>query len=740
MEQLLDLAAKFVNNTGVNIYLTGKAGTGKTTFLRNLAKTTHKRYAIVAPTGIAALNAKGVTIHSQFLLPLGLFIPVNEPSGEISDYTNVYTQYTLTRKHPLNAARKQVLRDIDLLIIDEVSMLRADVLDAIDHRMRAVKRNYNEPFGGTQLLMIGDLFQLPPIVRDNEWSIMRQYYRSAFFYDAHALQQSGFVYIELEKIFRQDDETFIALLNNLRNNTTTRADIDLLNQHYRNDLKEVDTNGIITLTTHNRIADDMNQNALNALPGKSFYYEASIKDDFPESMFPIDQTLELKEGAQVMFVKNDTQDGAYFNGKLAAVKKLTADNITVRFAETNQEFVLRKEKWENRRYSIDADTKELEEEIIGEFNQFPIKLAWAITVHKSQGLTFDKAIIDVGRAFAPGQVYVALSRLRSLHGLILRTRIDPSVISSDREVQEFSQRKDTQRPLIEMLDLGQRKYLEQIAANTFDFNAILGQIKYQKGSKDGVMQFEDEELRTTLKTIEDKLFAEKENTQKFQNQLLSLLYQNEQERLLDRIKSGSDYYAKLLKELMRMMVKHIATVKHFTRTKAYVQTMEEIDQLIMKKLVEVHNARFIIEKTLKNEPIDLKVNNQRVLEERKAMVFELEAIAAEKAKKSGKKTGKKKAIKGDSLENTLTLIKEGMTIEQIAEKRGMTEGTIESHIAQLIGLEKVDIINFVGEEEVKAISEVLEKIKSVSETVKALNNDYTFGQVRMVQAFLNKGE
>jgi DNA-binding NarL/FixJ family response regulator len=744
MENLLELASKFVNQTNAHIYLTGKAGTGKTTFLRNLAKSTHKRFAIVAPTGIAALNAKGVTIHSQFLLPLGLFVPVDDASGNISESSQVYTKNTLIRKNPLNALRKQVLRDIDLLIIDEVSMLRADVLDAIDFRLKSVKRNYNVPFGGVQLLMIGDLFQLPPIVRDHEWHIMKEYYKSAFFFDSLVLQESGFVYLELEKIFRQDDARFISLLNNLRNNTTTREDIEILNQHFQPESERKDLEGVITLTTHNRTADQMNQKALSSLPGKSFYYSAEIDKDFPESMYPVDETLDLKAGTQVMFIKNDNQDGKYFNGKIAKVTKLDKERVTVEFEDTKEAFVLRKETWENRKYTVDAETKELEEEIIGSFSQYPIKLAWAITVHKSQGLTFDKAIIDVGRAFAPGQVYVALSRLRSLDGLILGTRIQPSVISSDNQVVNFSQRKETQPKLSDLFDIGKRQYLDKLVQQTFDFSGITGQVAYSKRGAAAKMEFTDESMRSAVTLIENRFFEERENTLKFQRQLSQLLVEGDKDKLLSRIKSGSGYYTKMLKEAMKQMLKHISDASQFSRTKTYVTAMQEIDQLIMMKLVEVHNAAYITEQVLLDKEVDLKLSGQeKVHEERKSMVHEIEASSKANPKAGATKTGKKKkatGTKGETYQKTLALIKEGLTPEQIAEKRGMSEGTIEGHIAKFIGEGTLPISNFIGEEEVKNITETLQKVKSVTETVKAHNNDFTYGQVRMVQALLKEKE
>ena len=295
----LELAAQFVNSTASHIFLTGKAGTGKTTFLRDLALKTHKSFVIVAPTGIAALNAQGVTIHSQFLLPLGGFIPEKTASGNFGENSPFFTQNTLAKKHSLNSVRKQILRACDLLIIDEVSMLRADVLDAIDYRMRSAKGNFSRSFGGAQVLMIGDLYQLPPIVRDHEWGVLKNYYRTMHFFEAHALKQDGMVYIELDKIFRQQDDKFISILNNLRNNVATAEDIATLNSYYRKE-ENIDAEGVITVTTHNHKADVLNEKKLNSLPGPSSFFQAEIDGDFPEKIYPLAETIELKVGAQIM--------------------------------------------------------------------------------------------------------------------------------------------------------------------------------------------------------------------------------------------------------------------------------------------------------------------------------------------------------------------------------------------------------------------------------------------------------
>jgi len=742
----LTVAAQFVNSTASHIFLTGKAGTGKTTFLRNLALKTHKNFIIIAPTGIAALNAQGVTIHSQFLFPFGSFIPEKSPSGNFGTDSNFYTQHTLARKHPLNSVRKQVLRSADLIIIDEVSMLRADMLDAIDYRMRSVKGNFSRSFGGAQLLMIGDLYQLPPIVKNHEWAVLKNYYTSMHFFEALALKQDGFVYIELDKIFRQQDQKFIGLLNNLRNNIATRQDIDTLNTYYRADNDIDPDEEIITITTHNYKADAINQKKLSSLPGPSSFYEAEIKGHFPENIYPILEKIELKVGAQIMFVKNDsTGGGAYYNGKLARVEYIDDEGITVVFKDTQKKHLLRQEVWENKKYTINESSKELEEEVVGRFSQFPVKLAWAVTVHKSQGLTFEKAIIDVGQAFAPGQVYVALSRLTSLEGLILRTKINTNSLSTDSNVVSFTKSRDEQTGLPQMLQAQQSNFLQRLLATTFDFSVIEQQIAYMQ-NKGGSLEFEDEEMRKAIGVIQGRLEDEKINTARFKNQLLALLRDNELEVLLERIKKGSKYYSAFIEENLRLLLRHLADVERFARVKTYVGQLEEIDQLLMKTWGEIEKAAYVTTCIVNSEEIVKSENEADNRVKRRVEIFENARKQAEENPKMGsRKTGRKrkekgpKAEKGETYKITYALVKDGMSVAEIAKSRGLTAGTIESHLAKGVGEGEIEISAFLKDEVVKEIAEKFKgKDVNIVDVFNGFKSKYSYGVLRMVRAHLAK--
>lgn len=429
----LDLAWQFVERTGVNVFLTGKAGTGKTTFLRRLKERSPKRMVVVAPTGVAAINAGGVTIHSFFQFPLAPYIPGGSFNAK-------------DEKYRFSKEKKNIIRTLDLLVIDEISMVRADLLDQIDAVLR-LHKDRHRPFGGVQLLMIGDLSQLAPVVKDSEWTLLREYYRTPYFFGSHALQQTQHVTIELTHVYRQTDHTFINILNEVRENRLTSTSLGLLNSRVINEdthsethdspLKVQNSDGTIRLTTHNAIANRYNEERMDALDGVRFTFRAEVTGSFPESSYPAEQKLVLKRGCQVMFLKNDAQGSRYYNGKLGMVSAIDTEHIRVRGIDDGEEIEVEPDVWTNARYVIDKDTKEIREEIEGEFRQYPLRLAWAITVHKSQGLTFDRAVLDVNAAFASGQVYVALSRCRTLEGLLLTAPLLPSSVRTDAVVADY---------------------------------------------------------------------------------------------------------------------------------------------------------------------------------------------------------------------------------------------------------------------------------------------------------------
>jgi hypothetical protein len=745
---MITTAAAFVNSTGSHIFLTGKAGTGKTTFLRSLGERTHKRFAIVAPTGIAALNAGGVTIHSMFQLPLGTFLPDRTPSGQFASEVNIYTQFTLSRKHPISAAKKQVLRSIDLLIIDEVSMLRADVLDAIDYRMRSVRGNFERAFGGVQVLMIGDLFQLPPIVKDHEWGLLKRYYHSAHFFEAKALQTEGFVYIELDKIYRQSDDRFISVLNHLRENKVSAEDIELLNQYYAPGENHVE--GVITLTTHNYKADEMNQSKLRQLKEHAFEYAARVDGEFPESMYPLPIKLELKVGAQVMFIRNDA-GGRYFNGMLATVCELGDDEVKVRQAEGGLVLALQRDEWENKKYSVSAATRDLDEEVVGTFSQFPIKLAWAVTVHKSQGLTFDRAIIDVGQAFAPGQVYVALSRLRSLDGLILKTRIEPSAISNDALVVSFSKTKHAHDQLQQMLHDRRMHYMHDLMASTFQLSSLVRELEHHIKGGDSSGEFEDESMRSVLSTLLQAMRGEEVNTYKFVQQLQSLLQQSDQDALRTRLEKGSAYYMQLLSEHIAKLLLHMQQVQWMSGVKAYLTMLGEVDQLLMKKYEDIEKSAIIIQGLLNREEfIDVSVIDKRReslrlrwLEQARTQAL---SMAESQPALGGKKKSKKKTSgaaansakkdKKDTVAHTLELFNAGKSLEEIGAERAIAVSTVESHLAKAIASGRLDLHAYVPASDVAIIEGAiaehgLEGMKGVYEF---LEGKYTYGMLRAVAA------
>lgn len=470
-------AAEFVRHTDKLVYLTGKAGTGKTTFLKYIKDTTDKNTVILAPTGVAAINAGGVTIHSFFQIPFGPFVP--DDSRLRTNATGSENKETIFTTFRYREDKREIIENLELLIIDEISMVRADMLDVIDRILRVFRRKPYLPFGGVQVILIGDTFQLPPIADNDQWAILSQFYKTPFFFSSKVIEQNTPLYIELKKIYRQNEQEFIDLLNRVRVNQVSQTDFRTLNSKY-NPTFSGNGNDYIILATHNKIVNETNLTRLNQLETELFTFEANVTGDFPDRHKPTDHFLKLKVGAQIMFIKNDTGEfKRYFNGKIGKIKELEESSITVTF-DDESEVEVERAVWNNIQYTYNKEKRKVEEEIIGTFEQFPIRLAWAITVHKSQGLTFEKVIADLGRAFAPGQVYVALSRCTSFSGLQLKTQLNQYAIKTDPKVLEFAQNETPGTLITEQLNTGKADFYYKKAREEFGKGNIKSSLDFFK--------------------------------------------------------------------------------------------------------------------------------------------------------------------------------------------------------------------------------------------------------------------
>jgi len=560
----LELAFEFVQYTNKNIFLTGKAGTGKTTFLHNLKSISPKRMIVVAPTGVAAINAGGVTIHSFFQMAFGPYIP-NEFTHDKPD----------TKK--FSREKIKILRSLDLLVIDEISMVRSDLLDGIDDVLRRYK-NRNRPFGGVQLLMIGDIHQLAPVVKDEEWDILKKYYNSVFFFDSQALQKTEYVSIELKHIYRQSDANFIDLLNKVRENKLDAQSLDLLNKRYNPDILQTEHEDYIILTTHNYQSQKINEDKLAKLVTKSYKFTASVEGDFPPYMYPTEYDLELKVGAQVMFVKNDiSRDKLYYNGKIGIVKKIKDKLIYIKCKNDYSEIVVRIEAWNNVRYEIDEQTKEIKEIVIGSFFQYPLKLAWAITIHKSQGLTFEKVIIDAYSAFAFGQVYVALSRCKTLEGIVLSTPLSRNSIKTDETIAHFSSEIEKNPPDKELLNDSIFNYQQIVLFELFDFKDIIFRINYLMKQLNDYLQVLNQNQVDVIRKMDFDFQNEiKIVSDKFRNQLLKLIFQNknieENQDIQERSKKACEYF---IEKIDSVFIEILKAFQLESDNKALVKQLED---------------------------------------------------------------------------------------------------------------------------------------------------------------------
>lgn len=582
---LFQLALDLVNKSSRSIFLTGKAGTGKTTFLKYLRQTCPKQMAIVAPTGVAAINAGGVTIHSFFQIPLSPFIPETQKfssdTGLSAGAEEVVSRNSLLNRLRLNTERIKVLRQLELLIIDEVSMVRCDTMDAIDAVLRHIRKNPMERFGGVQVLFIGDMFQLPPVIKEAEWRLLSDYYESPYFFDSQVIREQPPLYIEFNKIYRQSEEIFIRLLNQVRNNMVDDEGMGILESRYQPEFHRNSDDGYIVLTTHNEKAREINRHELDMLEGEVRHYKAEIKDEFPENGYPADLTLSLKPGAQVMFIRNDSDKSKrFFNGKIGFITSLQKDKIIVQCPHEDDEIEVKPETWSNIRYTVDGATRSMKEETLGSFTQFPLRLAWAITIHKSQGLTFEKAIIDAGDAFAAGQVYVALSRCTSLEGMILKSRVRRGSLYIDDRIIRFSRNWQPVDQLEKEYINASRMYQAEIIQSVFDLNravTLTGELKEYINKNESSF---NPETSTWVNELLEKLNGLQATALKFhgwiQGQFLQPIPPDENQVLQNRTKDGAGHFIKEINVITGIMVKSPAETDSRLHAKEFNDSLKDI--------------------------------------------------------------------------------------------------------------------------------------------------------------------
>jgi hypothetical protein len=769
----LDLAFEYVRNTGKNIFLTGRAGTGKTTFLHRIKQESSKRMVVTAPTGVAAINAGGMTLHSFFQLPLGLHLP-----GRSREVEN---------QRRFSRDKIQLLRTLDLIVIDEISMVRADLLDAVDDVLRRFCDD-SRAFGGVQLLMIGDLHQLPPVVKPEEWQLLRPYYQTPYFFGSLALQKTEMVPIDLKHIFRQSDRRFIELLDKIRNSQIDGGVLETLNSRYVRDFQPEVEDGYITLTSHNASSYDLNAQRLESLPERLRTFKAKIVGDFPETAHPNEETLDFKRGAQVMFVRNDpSPEKLYFNGKIGTITRFAGDEIFVRCKDEREDIAVTPVEWQNIKYSIDEETKEIKEDVLGTFTQYPLKLAWAITIHKSQGLTFNRVIIDARSAFAHGQVYVALSRCRSFEGIVLSSRINPSSVKTDLVVKAYTEKNARDTPSEAHLRQSKREYQEMLVRELFDFRAINSHLQELRRllqehsnavSAEGLSQFD----MLVAKTGREVLSI----AQKFAPQLDTYFSQpelpEENERLRERLRKAGGYFTSKLNSEFFSEVRRIDLITDdkavLKRARRHLQNLE--------KEIRIKHACFLVCETGfsasgymrvktnaeldSNEGKDIRSTSaevpagvpkdtphpdlyRRLLEWRNAMAEELDralyeilsvrslqevvrllpldpaslkkipGIGKGKLKRFGpdligivKKycaeknmPAKPEPSKVNTKQVSFDLYKSGRTIAEIAAERNLAVSTIEGHLAYFIARRELDISEFLPKEQVDEIAEFFQE-------------------------------
>ena len=688
-----------IEHTNRSVFLTGKAGTGKTTFLNDFVKKTRKKYIVVAPTGIAAINAGGVTIHSMFGLPLRTFLPTTDRiDGSLANNIADLMPHFKYRKDKL-----KLLREVEVLIIDEVSMLRADVLDMMDFSLRFIRRN-NQRFGGVQMLFIGDLYQLPPVVRDEH--ILKICYQSPFFFDSHAVKDIPLLTIELTKVYRQSDEKFLDILNAIRDGDVANINFDVLNERYDPDFK-AGTESYVYLCSHNRMADEINQEKLAEIDLTVKTYEAKLFGDFKENQFPNEQFLELKVGAQVMFIRNDiTGEKKYFNGKLGEITSLDDNEIKVVLDGSEREIVVKREVWEQKKYFLDTE-KNIKEEVLGSFEQFPIKLAWAVTIHKSQGLTFDNVIIDAGKSFTAGQVYVALSRCRTLEGIVLKSKITPEVIFKDNRILQF-QGNTFANDNVEAI-LNREKYDYSIKKVLRTVNCLWFLNEVEEWNKLSITTKSIDHVKTNQLYLQlkheivnlGKIF---EKLERVISQKVNNFIENKEEwsEIESKTKGAVNFFfTEIRDKVFNPLKEFYAEIKGTKGLKQYNEVFRdwlEDTEEYLNSLKEVH----LLETKLLDEKNDKEINL--------------------------------KIAKVPSQVLTFQLFEQGKTIGEIAMERGLVKETVIGHLAKFAEQGLLDISRVITSDKIKAFENEFYKNphETLTEWKNALPNDFEFNEIRIL--------
>lgn len=710
------LAEQFMLRTGRNIFLTGKAGTGKTTLLRDIVYKTKKKHIIVAPTGVAAMNAGGMTIHSVFQLPPSTFVPTNTTM----DPDRYVTRSHLAKHQRIVKERVDLLRNLELLIIDEISMVRADLLDAIDYTLRRIRRS-TAVFGGVQMIVIGDLYQLSPVVRPDTWQVLSEYYASPYFFSSHSWQQADAIVVELDHVYRQADEDFVSLLNRIRSGTRKDEDVHLLNRNITSDPPRDED--IITLTTHNRKADKINHEELDKLDTDPITLSAVVRGSFNKNAYPIPAEIIVKPGAQIMFVKNDPE-GAWYNGKLATVIDMTGETLIVEDSD-DRRIEVDREEWKNTKYTVDKKTKDITKEELGSYLQYPIRLAWAITVHKSQGLTFDDVILDLENTFAEGQLYVALSRARSLEGIIMTSKIQKYHIKVDDRINQYYQQHSLPADIDQILLRDIKLEEDRRLARAFDISRILA---YTEDWHFYIINNDIDQKKSRLSKAGKVVMALEELegiANKFKGQIEHIASTEDDlgeqaAKILDRANKAVSYFTEeIYNRAIVPVTGHYAKVKKAQDERKYQRYLSQILGEYWYAVDTLYDLNYSGQAVYTGERKHVRQEN---FDPKKAIA----------AAGSGRK--------GETYEITLELFRAGKSIDQIAEERSLSPGTIEGHIGRWIDRDEIKITEVLSQDKLDAAVKVLmdspdAELSTIRPKIPLL---LTWGELRWVQSYVRK--